>query len=267
MEPNGADGSFSPVDTGNSTGSAKEGYTLNWNSKAARYEQTFGPERGDCTTKDGQVPGGYRSKTTLTLQYEPPTRTRPARFSGERRSENRPSDDAAAKAGCTPFEQVDKVVGAPAGAFDDSGASPTGTYLVSDTVTRIEPTRLGNPGNRGLLPEQTFTATSGTSAAALSPGVLGERVALKRTSAFLGGQVEGVTTSCDAGSTSVPKGAIASESWTGIRTIAVTDEGAPILRGRWTMVSNPNDVGVAGGCVLNLNEGALVMIPKAAIGK
>ena len=68
VEPNGADGSFSPVDTGNSTGSAKEGYTLNWNSKAARYEQTFGPERGDCTTKDGQVPGGYRSKTTLTLQ-------------------------------------------------------------------------------------------------------------------------------------------------------------------------------------------------------
>ena len=56
------------------------------------------------------------------------------------------------------------------------------------------------------------------------------------------------------------------ETWTDLRPVTVTGTAGPVLAGRWELIENPNDAGVAAGCSFGSNTGWVIFVPTAAVG-
>jgi hypothetical protein len=266
VEPGGVDGTYRPEGVPASDGeSPSEGYTFAWDEASATYTAEVS-ETVSCTNVDPDdetavvtVDDAYDVTTTTTVRFVPPDGETPAAMVGTV-DEVITSTPAGEEAGCTPYEASGSVVLAPTDAFT-IGAEPdlAGDYVVTEVVEEVEPAGQREPGFTGLLGE---VAIEGTDEGYDITGALETSAALVPTEAgWAGRSDELVGRTCGE----VDDAFSVSETWTDLRPVALTEDGEPVLVGRWRMYDNPTPAGADAGCWLSVNTGSVTLVPTEAV--
>lgn len=266
VEPGGVDGSYRPEGVpASGAESAAESYTFEWDEAAATYAAEVS-KIDSCTNTDPDdetalitVDDAYEITTTTTVRFVPPDGEAPAAMVGTF-GQVITSTPAGAEAGCTPYEVSGSVVLAPTDAFT-VGAGPdlAGDYVVTEVVEEVEPAGQREPGFTGLLGDVSL---EGTDEGYDITGVLDTTAALVPTEAgWAGRSDELVGRTCGE----VDDASSASETWTDLRPVALTEDGEPVLVGRWRMYDNPTPAGADAGCSLSVNTGSVTLVPTEAV--
>ncbi|CAN5752853.1 hypothetical protein BH10ACT1_BH10ACT1_13490 [soil metagenome] len=233
-------------------------YTYTWDEAQGTYTSTVERVAG-CTTKDFKtVEDAYHSSYTTTVTFRPPDGKKPPGLTGTY-TQTVTSTPEAQAAGCTPFVDSGTIVGAPTGSLS-AKAEPglAGSYLATETVEKVEPS-----GSRpvGLVgPLGTFTVAAVGDGYVLT-GLLAEPATLASGAKGYSGATAAVSRSCG----DVADGFSSTETLTDLTPVALTEDGAPILAGRWKLFENPTAAGVDAGCSLASNAGYVVLVPKASV--
>ena len=147
--------------------------------------------------------------------------------------------------GCTDFSVTAGTAGSPTGSVKVSAPGAAGQYRITEIVARTEGSGQRPRGFTGILvPDSTVTAKG---RGLTITGIVGTAT-LRSTRAGWTGRVKATQASCLA--TSTEPGYETTETWTGLRPLARTGTGEPILGGTWRYVANPTASGVRDGCSL-----------------
>lgn len=270
VRPDGVNGTYNTVgEPASDSDKAKQGspYRLQWNATTQTYESSRDLGSVECTVAGAggtpvQVPKGYTSKVTTSSTFTAPSKTAPAQLGGTRVATATGNPQSVAQ-GCTDFTVTGTTAAAPNGSITPDSTRAASTYRITEVVDSQEPAGQRPRGFVGILVPESTVTTAGQGIAIT--GVLGVPATLRRTAAGWTGSVSASKGAC-SGDGSGPAEFDAKESWIGLRPIALTKSGAPVLAGRWEYVANPNPAGVAAGCSLTTNKGYVILVPTAAIG-
>ncbi len=261
VTPGGVDGTYLPEGITPAEGQdpSTEPSTLVWDEASGTYTRQI--ERlSSCTTESGVVPDGYMVTSTGTFTFVPPTEDAPARLEGtlERTVAGTP---VGLPQGCTDFQSSSSIAGSPVDA-DLGEVDLTGTYVVTENVEATEGPQQRPPGFTGVLLPDAEVAPQGDGYT-----VAGILVEAPATLTEADGGWSGSTTDDTRRSEGEGPGEFDStETWTDLRPVTVTGTAGPVLAGRWELIENPNDAGVAAGCSFGSNTGWVIFVPTAAVG-
>ena len=238
-----------------------EPYTLTWDESTGTYVDHDEPALESCTTADGKVvQDGYSVERTATYEFEPAKDSKPASVHGTY-VEVATGTPTGAPQGCTDYKATWTVAGAPADAFAEGGPSFADSYVITEVVEVTEPVDQRPKGFRGVIAADAKVTTEGDSV--LLAGTRSVPAKLTETDGAWFGTATDATSRCSDGEG--PGEYDSTETWTGLRTIALTEQGAPILSGRWDVMETPNATGQANGCTVGSNKGYVILVPTAAV--
>ena len=236
-------------------------YTATWDEKSGTYVRHDEPKLDSCTTADGKVvQDGYSVERTTTYEFEPAKDSKPASVHGTY-VEVATGTPTGAPQGCTDYKATWTVAGAPADAFAEGGPSFADSYVITEIVEATEPVDQRPKGFRGVIAADAKVTTEGDSV--LLAGTRSVPAKLTETDGAWSGSATDATSRCSEGDG--PAEYDSTETWTGLRTIALTQQGTPILAGRWDVMETPNATGQANGCTVGSNKGYVILVPSAAV--
>ncbi|QXC59745.1 hypothetical protein KSP35_15335 [Aquihabitans sp. G128] len=261
VAPAGAKGTYLPEgvafrDTPNS-----DPATYRWDGSAKTYTRVSGPRTSSCTNVDGKVVAdAYTDTTTTTMEFHPPEADRPATMTGTY-VEKVEATEAGLKEGCTAYEETGTAVATPTGSLTEgAGLDLHGAYIGTEVVTKIDADGAQPPGFIGLLGRFELTR-SGKGYDA--KGIIGTAALAPDGTGFTG-RTASVERPCTT-TPETPKAYASVEELADLEPVALTEDGDPILAGRWTLSEEATPVGTAAGCASSTNTGYLVLVPAASL--
>lgn len=254
LAPAGADGSFRDPEAPLAEGSepTTTPIALTWDGTS--YANTSEPRVVSCTTASGSlIPDGYTSTSEMSVRFVAGEGDAKPRVEGTIVSSAVGSAASRAK-GCTDFVATEEFVGSPTGSVD-SALLPEGEVSASLTST-------GTPvASRGtVLWLGTMTLTAGSPARIT--GLTKASGDLVEASGGWGAKAAGPSACSGTGGAVVDKGADGVEEFTGLKAVALTSSGEPILAGTWTLGLTPNATGTAAKCAATSYAGRVVLVPS-----
>jgi hypothetical protein len=256
VKPGGAGGTFLPEGyTASATARVPTPYTLSWKQATGTYEYVDPAVKVSCTTAEGQVvPDGYELTTITSVKFTPGP---PATLRG---TYTEKVTGLAAK--CTDYEAVWAVAAAPTSTALDQGVDIAGTYVVTEIVEAVVPAGSRPPGFAGILVPSSKIAKAGAGFAI--SGTAPKPADLTAAATGWGGEASAPAT-CEAGGRTVADGYTQTERWSGLRPVLSTEDGRPIIVGRWQSEWSPTPTGTSAGCPAASNKGYVLLVPASAI--
>jgi len=263
VTPDGPDGTYLPEGYASLGGRKRiEPYTFTWKKATKTYENVAPSTLSSCTNAEGKViPDAYEFTSTTSLRFTPQEDGRPAVLRGTY-TEKSKGVGAGVQAKCTDYESVWNVAAAPTQTTTDDKTDLAGTYLVTEIVETVVPTGSRVPGFAGiLLPSSKVekTATGYTVSGAGS-----KPAALASGSTGWSGKVSSPT-SCTPGQSDIPDAYTLAESWSKLRPVVSTENGKPVISGRWQADWTPTAAGTSAGCTALKNHGYVIFVPQASL--
>ncbi len=264
----GDDGTFLPPDEPRLEGQDYTGtpYELTWDEASETYTYMSEPEVVSCTNAAGeQVESAYTRTTQRTYTFRPPTDDAPAGLFGERIETNEPTEAGAAK-NCTPFAVTLRTAGTPTGEATADPATLAGDYATSWTVEKDE-SDSGEPplpvGYAGLLGTWKL---AGDDAELQLTATAAQPFPLTAAGQAWSGSLAGATEECTAEGTNDALGLWdLTESVTDLTPVALTEDGLPILSGKWAYSATPQPDARANKCEQASQAAMVTMVPTAAL--
>ncbi|MEV6520358.1 hypothetical protein AB0M43_00275 [Longispora sp. NPDC051575] len=260
VKPDGANGTYLPEGYA-SPDPPKAGapYTLSW--KDGGYEHVDPASLVSCTAVGGTVvPDGYEVTSTTTLTFTPPKDGKPAALRGTYKDRAKGVGPGIA-AKCTDFDSEWEVAGAPTRAALDEAVDLAGKYVVTEVVQAVEPPGARPPGYSGNLfdPAVVAKAAPGWTVTGTGPPAT-----LTAGAGGWGGETS-TPMACNLGAGDIAGGFTRVETWSRLRPVVSTAQGAPVLTGRWSLRFVPTPAGAAAGCAASSNTGYVLFVPAGAV--
>ena len=235
-------------------------FVLAWDGAA--YSGALEPRTSSCTTAKGEVvPDGYTTTLAMSFTFVPPAAGTPARVHGTTTEVAKGTAKGKPK-GCTDYRETEALGGVPTGSLDAT-AGPTGEFdATMVTTVATTPKQIAPAGSRLWL--GTMKA-GGDAAAPTITGLTGSTGPLTAGADGWAASPPTAPMQCGAPDGSpVDGGADGTEVFGALRPVALTEDGAPIFAGTWSLRSNPNATGLKSRCSLATYEGRIYLVPRGA---
>lgn len=264
----GEDGTFLPPGEPRLEGQDYTGtpYEMTWDEASGSYTYLSEPEVVSCTNTDGEtIEGGYTSTTERRYTFRPPTEDAPAGLFGDRIETNEPTEAGVAK-GCTPFTSTQRTAGTPTGEATADAPALAGDYATSWTVEKDESDSGDAPlpvGYAGLLGTWKL---AGDGAELQLTATAAQPFPLTAAGQTWSGSLAGATEECTAEGGNEALGLWdLTESVTDLTPVALTEDGLPILNGKWAYSATPQPDARANMCEQASQAAMVTMVPAAAL--
>lgn len=239
-------------------------YELSWDAAAGRYNRvTESPIVDDCTTAEYQeVKGGYEVVRNWVLEFRAPDGDRPASLIGTFTQKVTPTP-AGEAAGCTPFEESGEIAAAPTDSLTDNVESRLAGDYVATVILGQSTQSEAAIGNSFVLQSDEAPPTESmkiekSDEGFTMRGLSGTPAPLTRGESGWDASISVIDKNCGP---EVP----ATETFSGLRPIALTEDGAPVLSGTFSIEFTRTPEAPAHACDPSSESGYLLLVPAQAV--